>query len=200
MTQPPDPTSGSQNFPPPQSGPPYGAPPPPPAGGYPPPGQQPPPPGYGAAPGGAPGFVGPGYVGPGYAGPGNAAPPPPGYNSSEEKTWALVSHFGVAVAGFVSGGVLAWVPALVAFLSKGKESPTVRAHSQAALNFSIIWSAVALAGIILGSCGSIIVVGAVLFLLEAAAVVLQVVFGIIAGLRANDGQLYKYPLSYQLVK
>ena len=181
MTQPPDQPSDSPNQQPPPPPPPAGGPPPPPpppAGGY----QQPPPPGYGA--------------GPGYA----AAPPPPGYASSDDKTWALISHFGVAVVGFVTGGVLAWVPALVAYMSKGKESPTVRAHSVAALNFSIIWSAIALAGIILGSCGSLIVIGAVLFLVEAAAVVIQVVFGIIAGLRANEGQLYQYPMSYQLVK
>ncbi|HEX6686127.1 MAG TPA: DUF4870 domain-containing protein, partial [Candidatus Limnocylindrales bacterium] len=68
---------------------------------------------------------------------GNVAPV--GYANNEEKTWALIAHFGGAAAALVSGGWLGWVPPLVAMLAKGNESPTVRAHAVAALNFQGLW-------------------------------------------------------------
>ena len=47
---------------------------------------------------------------------------------------------------FISGGALGWVAPLVALLAKGNESPTVRAHAVAALNFQILWSIIAIIG------------------------------------------------------
>ncbi len=145
----------------------------PPAGGYPPPGSYPPPGGYPA--GGA------------YGGPGG------GYANNEDKTWALVAHFGGAAGMIISGGVLGWIGPLVAMLARGSQSPTVRAHAVAALNFQLIWSIVGLIGWVL-SC---ILIG---FLGVAAALIVGAVFGIIAGIKANEGQLYRYPLSASFIK
>ena len=110
----------------------------PPAGGYPPPtGDQPPSGGY-PPPGGYP--------------PGSrrlpdrwraTAAPAGGYANTEDKTWALVAHFGGAVGTLVSGGPLGFIAPLIAMLAKGNESPTVRAHAVAALNFQLTWSIVA---------------------------------------------------------
>ncbi|MFE9206243.1 DUF4870 domain-containing protein [Micromonospora sp. NPDC007230] len=163
--------------------PPGGYPPPsggqPPSGGYPPPGAHPPPGGH-AAPGA-------GYpTGGGYG-------PPAGYANNEDKTWALVAHFGGAAAMFISAGVLGWLPPLVSMLARGNQSPTVRQHAVAALNFQLLWSIVGLVGWIL-SC---ILIG---FLGVGAAVILGVVFGILAGVKANEGQLYQYPMSLSLIK
>lgn len=118
--------------------------------------------------------------------------PIPGYANSEEKTWALVAHFG---------GILFWFLApLVALLAKGNDSPTVRAHAVEALNFQITWGGIAILGWILGFCGSFIVIGAIFFIVPFIAWIMIVVFGIIAGLKANEGQLYKYPMTLRLVK
>jgi uncharacterized Tic20 family protein len=119
--------------------------------------------------------------------------PPAGYASSEEKTWALVAHFGGAAGMFFGGGVLGWVAPLVALLAKGNQSPTVRAHSVAALNFQLLWSIIGLVGYAM-VC---IVIG---FLPLALAYILGIVFGIIAGVKANEGQLYRYPLTVNIVK
>jgi uncharacterized protein len=167
--------------PPPTSGQPYSAPPPPPQGGY-----QPPPGGYGPPPGG--GYP-PGPSG-GYQ-PGPAAPPP-GYPTSDDKTWALIAHFGGALGMFVGGGVLGFVAPLIAYAVKGQQSPTVRAHAIAALNFQILWSIIGLVGWIL-SC---VTFG----LIAVAAMIVGIIFGIIAGLKANEGQLYQYPMSVSIVK
>ncbi|GAA4713701.1 DUF4870 domain-containing protein [Phytohabitans rumicis] len=162
-------------------------PPPPPGTGYPPPagGGYPPPPGGGYPPPGYPPQGPPG----GYYG----GPAPAGYANNEEKTWALVAHFGGAAGAFVGGGTLGWVGPLVALLAKGNQSPTVRAHAIAALNFQLLWS------IITVVCW-ILVCALIGFILAPAAMIIAIVFGIIGGVKANDGQLYNYPMSVSIIK
>jgi uncharacterized Tic20 family protein len=105
----------------------------------------------------------------------------------------MIAHFGGAGAAFISGGWLGWLAPLIAMLVKGNESPTVRAHAVAALNFQILWSAVAVVGYIL-LC---ILIGVVII---PIAVLMSCIFGIIGGIRANEGQLYRYPASVSLIK
>jgi uncharacterized protein len=105
----------------------------------------------------------------------------------------LIAHFGGAGAAFISGGFLGWLAPLIAMMVKGNESPTVRAHAVSALNFQILWSAVAVIGYIL-LC---VLIGAIII---PIAVLMSVIFGIIGGIRANEGQLYRYPASLSLVK
>lgn len=150
-------------------------PPPPPPGGA----GYPPPPGY--PPQGPP----PGAY---YGG-----PAPAGYANSDEKTWALVAHFGGAAGAFIGGGTLGWVGPLVALLAKGNQSPTVRAHAVAALNFQLLWS------IITVVCW-ILVCALIGFVLAPIAMIIAIVFGIIGGVKANDGQLYNYPMSVSMIK
>jgi uncharacterized Tic20 family protein len=96
---------------------------------------------------------------------------------------------------FLSGGWLGWVPPLVAMLAKGQQSPTVRAHALSALNFQLLWSIIGAVGFILGLCGSLIVIGAVFFIAPFVAWIMGTVFGIVAGVRANEGQFYRYPMT-----
>ncbi|MFG1651681.1 DUF4870 domain-containing protein [Micromonospora sp. NPDC049275] len=190
---PPEPTPpGSSSAAEPPTAPLSGAPGPggyPPAGGYPPPtGDQPPSGGYPPPEGYPPGGPGGGYpTGGAFGGPGG------GYANNEDKTWALVAHFGGAAGMIISAGVLGWIAPLVALLARGNQSPTVRSHAVAALNFQVIWSIVGLVGWAL-SC---ILIG---FLGVGAAVILGAVCGILAGIKANEGSLYRYPLSANLVK
>ncbi len=177
----PPPSSGGGAYPPPSSG--GGA--YPPAGGYPPPGGGYPPQqgGYPPQGGGYPPQQG-GYYG-------GAAPA--GFANTEEKTWALVAHFGGAALGFFSTGTLGWIPPLVALLAKGNTSPAVRAHAVAALNFQIVWSVVA----IIGWATACLFIGFIIF---PIAILIEVIFGIIAGVKANEGQLYRYPMSINIIK
>lgn len=119
--------------------------------------------------------------------------PTPGYANSEEKTWALVAHFGGAAGAFVGAGGAGWVAPLIALLAKGNESPTVRAHAVAALNFQILCTIVSIVGWIT-AC---IFVG---FIAIAAAVIAGTIFGILAGIKANEGELYRYQPTISLVK
>ena len=123
--------------------------------------------------------------------PGGAATPPPGYANNEEKTWALVAHFGGAVGIFLLSGVGGWIGPLVALLAKGNESPTVRARLEAELPAHLVDRGV------IGWATMCIVIG---FLILPVAVLMGIIFGIIAGVRANEGALYRYPASVKMIK
>ncbi|HEX6871677.1 MAG TPA: DUF4870 domain-containing protein [Micromonosporaceae bacterium] len=119
--------------------------------------------------------------------------PTPGFATNDEKTWALVAHFGGAAGAFLGAGTGGWVAPLIAMLVKGNESPTVRAHAVASLNFQILCTIVGIAGWVTACIG----IG---FIAIGAATIGGIVFGVIAGLKANEGNYYKYPLTINLVK
>ena len=96
--------------------------------------------------------------------------------TQDEKTMALLAHMGTILANFVGLGFA--VP-LVLMLTKGKESSFVHAHA--------VVSSIT------------ICVGIGLILLPVVGIA-ALVFSIIAGLKANEGQLYKYPVNIRLVK
>jgi uncharacterized Tic20 family protein len=171
----PPPTYGS---PPPASGAPGGYGPPPSSGG----GAYGPPPSsgagaYGPPPGG--GYGAPGAPG-GYGG-------PSGYATNDEKTWALIAHFGGILVGFLAP--------LISMLVKGNESPTVRAHSVEALNFQITWGIATVIASIVAACTL-----GILFFLPLVTWLVVIIFSIVAGMKANEGVLYHYPMTWRIVK
>jgi hypothetical protein len=207
-----DPTSGST--PPPTYGSPqpptYGSPPPSSgAGGY------APPPSSGAGGYGPPPEAGPGGYGPPPGSGGYGAPPPQygaapgygaqgapggGYATNDDKTWALVAHFGGAAAAFISGGWAGWIPPLIAMVAKGSQSPTVRGHSVAALYFQLLWTVVAVAITVISSCLSVILIGLLGFFLLIIPWLMGTIFGIIAGVKAMNDEPYRYPAAPTWVK
>jgi len=183
----PPPTSGAGGYaPPPTSGAGgYGPPPTSGAGGY-----APPPSsgagGYGPPPGsGAGGYGGPPPYGTPYGAPGGFAPA--GYANNDEKTWALIAHFGGILVGFIAP--------LIALLAKGNESPTVKAHSVEALNFQITWGIATIVASILAACTF-----GILFFAPIITWIVVIVFSIIGGMKANEGTLYHYPATFRMVK
>lgn len=151
-----------------------GSPPPPSWGPPQPPPYSPPPPGYGA-PGG-------------------------GYASNDDRLWTLVAHFGGAAAAFVSSGWAGWIPPLIAMVARGGQSPAVRAHAVAALNFQLLWTAVAVAITVISTCLSVIVIGVLGFFLLVFPWLMGTIFGIIAGIKAMNGEPYRYPGAPNWVK
>src|SRR5690242_458525 len=149
----PPPSSGPGGYGPPSSG--HGAYAPPPSSA---PGAYGPPPSSGPGAYGPPPSSGPGaYGSPPYGyGPPRGGPMPGGYSTEDERTWTLIAHFGGAVLAFISGGWLGWIAPLVAMLAKGNQSPVVRQQSVGALNFQLLWAAVALAITVISTCLSVI--------------------------------------------
>ena len=107
------------------------------------------------------------------------------------RTWCVMCHLS-ALAGFVIPGAGHILGPLIVWLVKRGESAEIDAHGKEALNFQIsmlIYNVVA--GIL-----CLIVIG---FVLLAVLHVLNVVFVIIASLRASEGQIYRYPLTLRLI-
>jgi uncharacterized Tic20 family protein len=158
--------------------------PPPPPGGYPPPPPPPDPPPYG------PGQYGPPQYGPRQYGPGQYGY---GQGSADDRNWILIAHFGGAIGAFVGGTLMGWVAPLVAMVARGNVSPAVRAEAVKALNFHILWGIVGLVG------AALICVG-IGILIAGAAWVIATVLGVIAGVKAANGEPFDYPLTVRFIR
>jgi hypothetical protein len=105
-------------------------------------------------------------------------------NPADEKLWATLIHVG----GILFGPL----PALIGYLVLKDRGPFIRHHTATALNFQITL----LIAYIVGSILIIVVVGLLILL---AAWILAIVFGIMAAIAANKGQMYTYPLTIKFV-
>jgi uncharacterized Tic20 family protein len=100
--------------------------------------------------------------------------------SDEDKQMAMFCHLGMLIGGFV-------IP-LVIWMMKKDQSPFIDKHGKEALNFSIsmyIWSF----ALLIVTCGlGLIVLGP-----------LTIYWCIMAGLEANKGGMYQYPLTIRFI-
>ncbi|MGA3284319.1 MAG: DUF4870 domain-containing protein [Verrucomicrobiota bacterium] len=104
-----------------------------------------------------------------------------------------------ALAGFIIpfGNMLG--PLLVWQIKKN-EIPSVNVHGKAALNFQITVTLAAFIGVVVAVILSFFCVGFLLIPLVVLIGLAGLVFAIIAGIKANNGEDYKYPFSLNLVK
>ena len=114
---------------------------------------------------------------------------------SDERNWAMAAHLGAFVAAYVALGLLA--PLLV-LLVKGDSSAYVRRHAVESLNFQItvlIW-------VVIGVAVSIVTLGVALVVVVPLAILVAIVYlvvVILAGVKASQGQDYRYPLTWRFV-
>lgn len=123
------------------------------------------------------------------------SPPPPSGSqpsehsesepTSDDRTWAMIAQVGGIVVGFLAG--------LIVMLTKGKESDFVRRHAVEALNFQITVAIAYIVSLIL----TIVVIG---LLLLPIVFIGSLVLMIMAGIAANNGQEYRYPINIRIVK
>jgi uncharacterized Tic20 family protein len=105
----------------------------------------------------------------------------------------MVAHFGGAILAFISGGWLGWVAPLISYLARGNQSPAVKQQSAQALNFQLLWAIVALVITVVSTCLSLIVIGILGFFLLVVPWLMGTIFGVIAGVKALNGEPYRYP-------
>jgi uncharacterized Tic20 family protein len=111
--------------------------------------------------------------------------------SSEERTWGMLSHL-LALSGFIGvpfGNVLA---PLIIWLVKKDQSQFVADQAKESLNFQISL-------IIYAIVSGILVLVLIGFLLLAVVFVGGIVLTIIATMKANNGEHYRYPLTIRLI-
>jgi uncharacterized protein len=132
--------------------------------------------------------------------------PPSGYANVDDRTWALIAHFGGAALALISLGPAAFIVPLIAYLATRRESPVAQAHAKAALNFQIpISVAGAILWVLHSGAGGLpfgagVVIGGLLWLIQLAVAAIGTIFGVVAGIKANEGALYAYPLNFKVVK
>ena len=124
--------------------------------------------------------------------------PPTGTAGTEERTWAMVAHLSalVALLGVPFGNALG---PLVIWLIKKDTMPFVADQGKEALNFQLTQAIVLLgcAAVAFLTCGVGAFIGAPVAI---ADFVFLIVMAIIAGLNANNGMAYRYPLCWRMIK
>ncbi|MGN6300813.1 MAG: DUF4870 domain-containing protein [Angustibacter sp.] len=175
MTQQPDPNAPREGEP--DAG---STPPPAPTGATPPPapptyGQPPtPPPPPPGAQGGYPGQ-------PAYGQPAGAA----AMSDSDERMWAMLGHLGGIILGFIAP--------LVVWLVYRERSAYLDDQGKEALNFQIA----VLIAYVISTVLAVVLIGFVLYFVVWVA---SLVFAIMAGIAANRGERYRYPVTLRLIK
>jgi hypothetical protein len=127
-----------------------------------------------------------------------SAPPPPG-PESQARMWNMLCHLS-ALAGFIGiplGNILG---PLVVWQIKKNEFPSVDIHGKAALNFQITVTIAAVITTMAMWVGFFICIGWLLLPVVILICLAGLVFAIIAGIKANNGEDYKYPYSFEFVK
>ena len=132
--------------------------------------------------------------------PSAAAPPPPPPNpEAQARTWNMLCHLSALAAcvGVPFGNILG--PLLVWQIKKN-EFPSVNIHGKAALNFQITVTIAMLVGGVSALVLSFFCVGWLLCPVVLLIGLAGLIFAIIAGIKANNGEDYKYPFSIDFVK
>ena len=111
--------------------------------------------------------------------------------NAEAKQWAMFAHLA-ALAGFIIpfGSIVG--PLLVWQLKKDVD-PFVEKNGKEAVNFQITIAIAAVVCFML----MFVVIGVLLF---PVLVLIWLIFTIIAGVKANDGVAYRYPMTIRFIK
>jgi uncharacterized Tic20 family protein len=104
---------------------------------------------------------------------------------SESRGWATAAHL-IPLIG------LGFIGPLVVWLMKRDEDPFVEYHAREALNFQISMIIYVIASVLL----MLVLIG---FILIIVVLVFALVVMIIAGVKAANGEFYRYPLTLRFV-
>lgn len=111
--------------------------------------------------------------------------PPPAEADKDARTMAMLAHL-LAIP-------LGWIGPLIIWLIKKDSSPFVNDQGKESLNFQIT----VFIAMVVASVSMVICIG--FFLLPAVGIV-DLIFCIIGGLKANQGIAYRYPFAIRLIK
>lgn len=120
-------------------------------------------------------------------------PPPPANAalSKDAKMWAMLCHLSALSAFIIPFGSV--LGPLIVWQIKKNEYPIVDDQGKEALNFQITTMIAALISFVL----IFVAVGIVLLIAVGIA---SLVFTIIAAIKANNGETYRYPFALRLIK
>ena len=120
-------------------------------------------------------------------------PPPAGQaplSPDQERLWAMLAHLLSFVAAYL---FLGFVAPLIVLLVFGPRSAYVRAHAVESLNFNLSWLLYGIVAVVL------IIIGIGILILIALGLA-YLVLVVIASVRANNGEFFRYPLTIRFVR
>ena len=134
-------------------------------------------------------------------------PPPPQATASgiapEERQWAMFAHLSALLGGIVTAGwagsLGCFIGPLIIWLVKKDTMPFVDDQGKEALNFNITVGIVFLILLIL----TLVTFGIGILLTGPLMLIVGLVwlvFTIIAGIKANNGETYRYPFALRLIR
>lgn len=118
-------------------------------------------------------------------------PAPISMSESDARMWAMLAHLS-ALSGLVTGIGSLVAPIIIWQIQKDK-SAFVNYHGKEAVNFQITMALAFAVSFVL----MFIVIG--VFLISIVGIV-WLVFTIIAAVKANNGEYYRYPLTIRFIK
>jgi len=110
--------------------------------------------------------------------------------NSDIKMWAMICHLAALVGYIIPFGNI--VGPLIVWQMKKQESPFIDEHGREAVNFQITYTIY----VIVALFSMLLLVG---FLLLPVVVVAQIIFVVIAAIKANSGESYRIPFILRLV-
>ena len=123
--------------------------------------------------------------------------------SAEEKQWAMFAHLSALAGGILTSGwagsIGCFIGPLIIWMVKKDTMPFVDDQAKEALNFNITVGLVFLALFVL----SIVTLGIGLIIAIPGWIIVGIawlVLTIIAAMKANQGERYRYPFTLRLVK
>lgn len=110
--------------------------------------------------------------------------------NAEEKQWGMIAHLSALVGFVIPFGTV--IGPLVVWQMKKAEMPFVDDQGKEALNFQITVAIAAFVCLLLG----FILIG---FLLLPIVGIGAIVLTVIAGIKANEGEAYRYPVCWRVI-
>lgn len=125
--------------------------------------------------------------------PSSGRPAPVSPEEKENRNWALIAHVS-SLSSFI--GIPGFIGPLVVWLAKKDELPFASEQAKEALNFQIslfIYGVICVV-LVMTVIGALIGIPGLI-----ALVVVEVVFTIIASIKAGEGKAYRYPMTIRLI-
>jgi uncharacterized protein len=121
-------------------------------------------------------------------------PPPPAGQAplppDQERLWGMLAHLLSFVAAWL---FLGFVAPLIVLLVFGSRSAFVRANAVESLNFNLSW-------LLYGVVAAILALVLIGFLILVVLGLAYLVLVIVASVKANNGEVYRYPATIRFVR
>jgi uncharacterized protein len=122
--------------------------------------------------------------------------------SPDEKQWGMFAHLS-SLLGLAAGGLLFFLGPLIVWLMKKDQMRFVDDQGKESLNFQLNILILSIGLGLLAAPLALLTFGIGLFLIVPvglAIAVLAIVMPIVAGLKANSGEAYRYPYIVRVIK